>query len=171
LVMINTMISWSRSIYFQIILVVVIVIALALAAVGISISTVVDQEVVDFRQGFEGERVMKLSQVLGDTIENGNLEDIQAAVNAASALDELQIVITDTEGRVVDISEERSLFIPIEKFSILSEGRDIEVVRYVDSEPTDTIVEPQWSQISSEVNQSLILVGLATGCLSFTKSP
>jgi signal transduction histidine kinase len=163
--MINTMIRWSRSIYFRIISVVVIVIAFALAAVGICISTVVDQEVVNFRQGFEGARVMKLSQVLGDTIENGNLEDIEAAVNTASALDELQVVITDTEGRVVDISEERSLLIPIEKFTILSEGRDIEFVRYMDSEPTDTIVKPQWSQISSEVNRWLILVGLATGCL------
>jgi len=163
--MINTMIRWSRSIYFRIISVVVIVIAFALAAVGVCISTAVDQEVGDFRQEFERARVMKLSQVLGDTIENGNLEDIRAAVNAARALDELQIVITDIEGRVVDISEERDLIIPIERFTILSEGRDIEVVRYVDSEPTDTIVGPQWSQISSEVNQSLIFIGLATGCL------
>ena len=165
MVMINTMIRWSRSIYFRIISVVVIVIAFALAAVGVCISTAVDQEVGDFRQEFERARVMKLSQVLGDTIENGNLEDIRAAVNAARALDELQIVITDIEGRVVDISEERDLIIPIERFTILSEGRDIEVVRYVDSEPTDTIVGPQWSQISSEVNQSLIFIGLATGCL------
>ncbi len=163
--MINSMIRWSRSIYFRITLVLVIFIALALAAVGIFISTVVDQEVVDFRQGFEGARVMKLSQVLGDTIEDENLEDIEATVNAARALDELQVVFTDTEGRVVDISEERSLLTPIEKFTILSEGRDIEFIRYVDSEPTDTTVTPQWSQISSEVNRSLILIGLATGCL------
>jgi hypothetical protein len=129
------MIRWSRSIYFRITLVLVIFIALALAAVGIFISTVVDQEVVDFRQGFEGARVMKLSQVLGDTIEDENLEDIEATVNAARALDELQVVFTDTEGRVVDISEERSLLTPIEKFTILSEGRDIEFIRYVDSEP------------------------------------
>ena len=163
--MINSMIRWSRSIYFRIILVVVIFIAFALVAVGVFISTVVDQEVADFRQGFEGARVMKLSQVLGDIIEDGNLEDMRATVNAARALDELQVVITDTEGRVVDIREERSLLIPIEKFTILSEGRDIEFARYVDSEPTDTVVTPQWSQISSEVNKSLILIGLAAGCL------
>ena len=163
--MINSMIRWSQSIYFRIILVVVMVIAFALAAVGICISTAVDQEVGDFRQVFERARVMKLSQVLGNIIENGNPEDIEAAVNAARALDELQIVITDIEGRVVDISEERSRLTPIERFTILSEGRDIEVVRYVDSEPTGTISKPQWSQISSEVNQRLFLVGLTTGCL------
>ena len=165
MVMINTMIRWSRSIYFRIISAVVIVIGLALAAVGVFISTVVDQEVGEFRQEFERARVMKLSQILGDVIEDGNPEDIEATVNAARALDELQIVITDAEGRVVDISEERSLLTPIERFTILSEGRDIEVVRYMDSEPTDTIAEPQWSQISSDVNQSLILIGLAAGCL------
>jgi signal transduction histidine kinase len=163
--MINSMIRWSQSIYFRIILVVVIVIAFALAAVGICISTAVDQEVGDFRQVFERARVMKLSQVLGDIIESGNLEDIQAAVDAASALDELQILMTDREGRLVDIGEERSRLTPIEGFTILSEGRDIGVVQYADSELTDTIVKPQWSQISSEVNQWLILVGLATGCL------
>ena len=71
--MINSMIRWSRSIYFRIIVVVVIVIAFALAAVGVCISTVVDQEVGDFRQVFERARVMKLSQVLGNIIENGNI--------------------------------------------------------------------------------------------------
>jgi signal transduction histidine kinase len=163
--MIDLMIRWSRSIYFRIILVVFIFISFALEAVGVFISTVVDQEIADFRQGFEEARVLKLSQVLRGTIEDGNLEYIEATVNAARALDGLQVVITDTEGRVVDVSEERSLLIPIEKFTILSGGRDIEFVRYMDSEPTDTIVTPQWSQISSEVNKSLILIGLATACL------
>lgn len=165
MVMINSMIRWSGSIYFRIISVVVIVIAFSLAAVGVCISIIVDQEVVDFRQGFERARVLKLGQVLGDIIEDGNPGDMEAAVNAARTLDELQVVITDIEGREVDISEERSLLTPIEKFTILSEGRDIEVVRYMDSEPTNTIVTPQWSQISSEVNRWLILVGLTAGCL------
>jgi signal transduction histidine kinase len=163
--MINTMIRWSRSIHFRITFAAVMGIAFALAAVGLCVSTIVDQEVGDFRQEFERARVMKLSQVLGDTIADGNREDIEAAVDAARALDELQIVITDVEGRVIDISEERSLVVPIERFTILSKDRDIEVGRYVDSEPTDTIAQPQWSQISSEVTKWLILVGLTTGCL------
>jgi signal transduction histidine kinase len=163
--MINSMIRWSGSIYFRIISVVVMIVAFSLAAVGICVSIIVDQEVVDFRQGFERARVLKLGQVLGDIIEDGNPGDIEAAVNAARTLDELQVVITDIEGREVDISEERSLLTPIEKFTILYEGRDIELVRYMDFEPTNTIVTPQWSQISSEVNRWLILVGLTAGCL------
>lgn len=161
----NVIIGWSQSIYFRIILVVVVVLAFALAAVGICISAAVDQEVVDFRQGLERARVMKLGQVLDDMIESGNLEDIQAAVDAASVLGGWQILFADGEGRVVDVSDERSRLTPIEGFTILSEGRDIGVIQYADSEPTDTIAEPQWSQISLEVNQWLIWVGLATGCL------
>ena len=161
----NVMTRWSQSIYFRTILIVVVVLAFALAAVSISISAAVDQEVVDFRQVLQRARVMRLSQVFSDLIESGNLEDMESAVDAASALDGWQILFADGEGRRVDVSDERSRLTPIEGFTILSEGRNIGVVRYADAEPTGTTAEPQWSQISSEVNQWLIWIGLATGCL------
>lgn len=154
---------WFHSLYFRLTLILVVVLALTLTAVGICISAAVDLEVVDFRQGLERARVMRLGQVLDDLIESENLEDIQSTVDAASALAGWQILFADDEGRVVDISDERSRLAPIEGFRIMSEGRNIGVIQYADSEPTGTVVEPQWSQISSEVNQWLIWIGLAAG--------
>lgn len=161
----NVMIRWFYSLYFRLTLILIVVLALTLAAVSICISAAVDQEVGDFRQVLERARVMRLGQVLSDVIESGNMEDIQAAVDATSALDGWQILFADGEGRVVDISDERSRLTPIEGFTILSGGRDIGVVQYADSESTAATTEPQWSQISSEVNHWLIWIGLAVGCV------
>jgi hypothetical protein len=49
---------WFHSLYFRLTLILVVTLALTLTAVGICISAAVDQEVVDFRQGYERARVM-----------------------------------------------------------------------------------------------------------------
>ena len=163
--MTNVMSRWFHSVHFRLTLILIVVLAFALAAVGICISAAVDEEVVDFRQGLERARVMRLGQVLDELVESGNLEDIQSTVEAASVLGGWQILFADGEGRVIDISDERSRLTPIEGFTILSEGRNIGVIQHADSGSADTIIEPQWSQISSEVNQWLIWIGLAVGCV------
>lgn len=163
----NVMIRWFHSLYFRLTLILIVVLALTLAAVGICMSYAVDQEVVGFSQELETARTTRLSEVLGGLYsESGDWEDIQSALELASALDGRQFLLVDQEGQVVrGIDEERRRLTPLEVFLIRPEGRDIGTIQLPDRESATTTADPQWSQISSEVNQWLIWIGLAVGCV------
>ena len=163
LIMNNIFTKSFKSIYFQIIAVVIGVVAVVIATVGITTSISVNREVDDFRQVSERARMTRLGQLFNDLIEKENQEDIQTAMDIVSALDGWQILINDREGRLVDHSGERELFLPAQRLSVLSEGRTLGVIQYDDIGDTTTISQPQWSQISSNVNSWLIWCGLVAG--------
>ena len=150
----NVISRWLHSLHFRLTLILVVVLALALAAVSICISFAVDQEVVGFRRELDTARASRLSEVFGDLYsETDDWEDIESALELVSALDGRRILLTDQEGRVVrGIEDERS-------------GRSLLAVQFPDRQPTTTTADPQWSQIASEVNRSLIWIGLAAGVI------
>lgn len=162
-IMSNISTQWFQSIYFQIITVVIGVVTVVIATVSITTSISVNREVNDFRKVSEQTRMIRLGQLFNDLIEKENLEDIQTTMDTVSALYGWQILINDREGRLVDISSERDLFLPVQRLTVLSEGRTVGVIQYDDIGDTTTISQPQWSQISSDVNSWLIWCGLVAG--------
>jgi len=163
LIMNNIFTKSFQSIYFRIIAVVIGVVAVVIATVSITTSISVNREVDNFRQVSERARMIRLRQLFNDLIEKENLEDIQTTIDTVRALYGWQILINDREGRLADLSGERELFLPVQRLSILSEGRTLGVIEYGDIGDTTTISQPQWSQISSNVNSWLIWCGLVAG--------
>jgi signal transduction histidine kinase len=152
---------WYYSVYFRLTLIVIAILVLTLVTVGICISFAVDREVTGFSQAFERARMIRLGQLINESIESDDPADLESIIDTVNSFEGWKVILAEGDRRT-DVTPERISLPLIEGFTVLSDGRNLGVIQFADSgettaETNDTL---QWSQISSEVNQWLIWIGL-----------
>ncbi len=167
--------SWFGSLHFRLIAGFALVLALALMSVSLYVRYVTQQEVDRFQQELEDARAFGVQRFISQYYtENQDWAGLQKVLQQAGPLHAWEIVVRDSEGRVVGESHQRLGRLlkessPRARFSrIASIGRDVGSVvmappSFDEPGPPDVGREPPPSRIVSALNKSLLWTGIAAG--------
>ena len=162
--------SWLFSLQFRLIAAFALALTLALAGVGAYVSYTAKQATEQFERDVEEAKAARIEQMIAKYYAaSKGWGGLQPAVEQASDLYGVRIVVKDSDGDVIadsrDASGSSEADMMKEKYSLplLSRGREVGTVALAPSVVPLEVPEPSVSILASALNRSLLWTGLAAG--------
>ena len=162
--------SWLFSLQFRLITAFALVLAIALFGVSLYVSYTARQATEQFQRDVEEARAARIEQMISDYYAaTRGWGGLQPAVEQASSLYGVNIVVKDSSGEVIADSRPATsggADVPmVERYSLplLSSGREVGSVAMAPVIAPLEVPEPSVSILASALNRSLLWTGLAAG--------
>ncbi|MDA0988477.1 MAG: ATP-binding protein [Chloroflexi bacterium] len=160
---------WFFSLQFRLIAAFALVLALALVSVSMYVGFTAKQATEQFERDVEDARDARMEQLLTQYYANRRgWAGLQSAVEQASSLYGLRIVVRDPDGRILADSHQATSTHEMmargsRLFPVLSRGQEVGSVVLGPSAAPLAVPEPSVSILASALNRSLLWTGLAAG--------
>ena len=162
--------SWLFSLQFRLIAAFALVLALALSSVSLYVGYTAKQATDQFERDVEEAKATRIEQMITQYYAaSRGWGGLQPAIEQASSLYGVNIVVKDSSGNVIADSRAASgsndAAAMEEKYSlpVLSRGREVGTVALAPSVAPLEVPEPSVSILASALNRSLLWTGLAAG--------
>ena len=162
--------SWLFSLQFRLIAAFALALALALSSVSLYVGYTAKQATNQFERDVEEARAARIEQMITQYYAaSRGWGGLQPAIEQASSLYGVNIVVKDSSGNVIADSRAASgsndAAAMEEKYSlpVLSRGREVGTVAMAPSVAPLEVPEPSVSILASALNRSLLWTGLAAG--------
>ncbi len=162
--------SWLFSLQFRLIAAFALVLTLALASVSMYVSYTAKQATEQFERDVEEAKAARIEQMITKYYAaSRGWGGLQPAVEQASDLYGVRIVVKDSSGDVIadsrDASDPGDVAAMKEKYNLplLSSGREVGTVALAPNVAPLEVPEPSVSILASALNRSLLWTGLAAG--------